>query len=95
MAFVVGALEFHAFYFTPPKYSLRGGVGLIIQLTHFICSILAYLPTILSLLTQLASSSAHHDINMSTPTPFFNYGGQLSLLLQSGRLTRLPPSIRE
>ena len=34
IVFVFGALEFHAFYFTPPKYSLRGGVGVIIQPTH-------------------------------------------------------------
>ena len=34
MAFVVKALAFHAFYFTPPEYSLRGGVGVITQPTH-------------------------------------------------------------
>ena len=27
MEFVLGALTFHAFYFTPPEYSLRGDVG--------------------------------------------------------------------
>ena len=82
MAFIVGALAFHVFYFIPPEYSLRGGVGVIIQLTHFIWSILAYLHTILSLLTQLESSLAHHDINMITPMPSFNQGGQLNLLLE-------------
>ena len=32
---------------------------------------------------------------MSTPTPSFSQGDQLSLLLHLGRLTRLPPSIEE
>ena len=34
MAFVVEDLAFHAFYCTPTEYSLRGGVGVIIQPTH-------------------------------------------------------------
>ena len=34
MAFVVEALAFHAFYFDPLEYSLKGRVGVIIQPTH-------------------------------------------------------------
>ena len=53
MAFAIGALEFHAFYFTPPEYSIRGGVGVIYPTCTFVWSILAYLPTILSLIDLL------------------------------------------
>ena len=53
MYFVVGALEFHEFYFSPLDYSLRGGVGFIYPTCTLIWSILAYLPTILSLIDLL------------------------------------------
>ena len=50
MAFVSRTLAFHAFIFTPPVYSLRGGVEVIYPTYTLIWSILAYLPTILSLI---------------------------------------------
>ena len=54
MSLVSRDLALHALYVsTSPEYSLRGDVGVIYPRCTLICPILAYLPTILSLIDLL------------------------------------------
>ena len=88
MALVVGALAFHALCVSPsPEYRLRGGVGDIYPpctLNLVNLALLNHYPKFIDLIGIIGEL---YDINMSTSTPTFSQGGQLSLLLHSGRLT--------